>query len=58
MSDLSPGSVKKKLKNPKFAAKVDREEIQKGIAYLGIEESDHIAFIIDVLTKNRSELGI
>ena len=36
-------SVRKKLKQPSFAAKVDREQIRRGIAELGVEEGEHIA---------------
>lgn len=51
-------SVKKKFKNPKFAAKVDREEVRKGAALLGWELGDLIQFIINVLTENKEELQI
>ena len=55
---LTAQSVKKKLKNPKFAAKVDREEIKKGMELLEVNENDHIDFIIRVLEKNKEELAI
>jgi predicted hydrolase (HD superfamily) len=55
---LEPKSVKKKLKTKEFAAKVDRDEINKGIALLGVDLDEHIRFIVDVLTSNREELGI
>jgi predicted hydrolase (HD superfamily) len=55
---LEPKSVVKKLKDKGFAAKVDREEVYKGIELMGVELNEHIAFIINVLKKNREELGI
>ena len=55
---LTPKSVKKKLKQKSFAAKVERDEIQAGVDLLGIELTDHIQFIIDVLHENREELKI
>lgn len=55
---LTPKSVKKKLKNPKFAAKVDREEIKTGIEALELDETEHIQFIINVLEENKEELSI
>ena len=58
ISTLTPKSVKKKLKSAGFAAKVDREEISKGIELLGVDETEHIQFIIDVLRKNKEELDI
>ena len=58
VSTLTPKSVKKKLKNLKFAAKVERDEIKKGIELLEVDENEHIQFIIDVLKRNSTELGI
>ena len=55
---MSVKSVKKKLKNPKFAAKVDRAEIEKGVALLGWELGELIQFIIQVLEANKEELEI
>ena len=53
---MSVKSVKKKFKNPKFAAKVDREEVLRGVEMLGWELGDLIAFIIKVLTAHKEEL--
>lgn len=53
---MSVKSVKKKFKNPKFAAKVDREEVRKGAALLGWELGDLMLFIINVLEKHKDEL--
>lgn len=55
---LTPKSVKKKLKTKSFAAKVERDEIQAGVDLLGVELTEHIQFIIDVLAANREELRI
>lgn len=58
ITSLETKSVVKKLKDKGFAAKVDREEVYKGTEMLGVDLNDHITFIIDVLRKNRQELGI
>jgi predicted hydrolase (HD superfamily) len=58
ITSLETKSVVKKLKDKGFAAKVDREEVYKGAELLGIDLNEHIAFIIEVLKKNRPELGI
>ncbi len=58
ISTLEPMSVIKKLKDKNFAAKVDREEVYKGAEMMGVELADHIGFIIEVLRKNKGELGI
>jgi putative nucleotidyltransferase with HDIG domain len=51
-------SVRKKLKQPSFAAKVDREQITQGIDELGVEESEHIAVVIEALAANAEALGL
>ena len=58
ITSLEVKSVIKKLKDKGFAAKVDREEVYKGVEFLGVDLAEHIAFIIEVLKKNRAELGI
>lgn len=58
ITSLETKSVIKKLKDKGFAAKVEREEVYKGVEMMGIDLNEHIAFIIEVLKKNRVELGI
>jgi predicted hydrolase (HD superfamily) len=58
ISTLEPKSVIKKLKDKAFAAKVERDEVYKGVELLEVELSDHIGFIIDTLKLNKTELGI
>jgi predicted hydrolase (HD superfamily) len=58
IATLEPKSVKKKLKDKAFAAKVDRSIIQQGVDLLGVELSAHIQFVIDALKPHASELGI
>lgn len=58
ITSLEPKSVIKKLKDKGFAAKVDREEVYKGVELMGVDLAEHIAFIIEVLRKNREELKI
>ena len=55
---MKPKSVKKKLKQPSFAAAVDREQIQRGIEELGVEQDEHIALVIEALAERADELGI
>ncbi|MBX2916574.1 MAG: HD domain-containing protein [Cyclobacteriaceae bacterium] len=56
--NLEPKSVIKKLKDKGFAAKVERDEVYKGVELLGVDLNSHIAFIIEVLKTNKEELGI
>ena len=49
VATLEPSSVKKKLKNPAFAAAVSREDIATGIAEIGVAEDEHIARCIEAV---------
>src|SRR6478609_1885641 len=51
-------SVRKKLKTPAFAAKVDRRQIQEAIAELEVDEAEHIQQVIDALAAEAETLGI
>jgi putative nucleotidyltransferase with HDIG domain len=55
---MKPKSVRKKLKTPSFAAKVDRDQIQRAIDELGVDENEHIQLVIDAMTERADELGI
>lgn len=51
-------SVRKKLKQPSFAAKVDRGQIERAIGELGVEEGEHIQRVIDAMTADAETLGL
>jgi putative nucleotidyltransferase with HDIG domain len=55
---LTPKSVKKKLKQPSFAAAVNREEVRAGAEQLGVDFDKHIAFVIAALSERADELGV
>ena len=55
---LEPKSVKKKLKQPSFAAGVKREDVYKGAEELGVDLDEHIAFVIAALRPIAGELGL
>jgi putative nucleotidyltransferase with HDIG domain len=55
---MTPKSVRKKLKPPSFAAKVDRGQIRRGIEELGVDESEHIALVIEALSEHADALGL
>jgi len=58
ISTLKAKSVKKKLKDKHFAAKVDRTEVHAGLELLGVELADHVQFVIEALRPHAEELGI
>ena len=53
---MTPKSVKKKLKQPSFAAAVNREELRHGAEELGVDFDEHLQIVIDALTERREEL--
>jgi putative nucleotidyltransferase with HDIG domain len=55
---MTPKSVKKKLKQPSFAAGVDREEVRRGAEELGVDFDRHVAFLIAAMEKRAEELGL
>ena len=55
---MTPKSVKKKLKQPSFAAGVNRDEVREGAEELGVEFDEHVAFVIGALEERAGELGL
>jgi len=51
LEGMKPKSVKKKLGQKTFAAKVERGEIDAGIEKLGVDKDEHIAFLIASLQE-------
>jgi putative nucleotidyltransferase with HDIG domain len=55
---MTPKSVKKKLKQPSFAAGVDREEVRRGAEELGVDFDEHVAFVIAAMEERAEQLGL
>ena len=55
---LTPKSVKKKLKQPSFAAAVNRDEVRHGAEELGVDFDEHVRFVIAALEERADELGV
>ena len=55
---LEPKSVKKKLKQPSFAAGVSRDDVYEGAELLELELDGHIANVIAALQPIAGELGL
>jgi putative nucleotidyltransferase with HDIG domain len=55
---LTPKSVRKKLKQPSFAAGVNRDDVINGAEGLGVELNEHIEFVIGALRPIAGELGL
>jgi putative nucleotidyltransferase with HDIG domain len=55
---LTPKSVKKKLKQPSFAAGVHRDEVYAGADLLGVDFDEHVQTVIDAMKPISEELGL
>ena len=55
---LEPKSVRKKLKQPSFAAGVNRDDVTKGAEQLGVDLDEHIAFVIQAMRPIARDLGL
>jgi putative nucleotidyltransferase with HDIG domain len=55
---LTPRSVKKKLKQPSFAAGVHRDEVYAGAELLGVDFDEHVQTVTDAMKPISRELGL
>jgi putative nucleotidyltransferase with HDIG domain len=51
-------SVRKKMKQASFAAAVNRDDIARGAADLGVDLDEHVQFVIDAMGTIAAELGL
>ena len=57
LDGMTPPSVKKKLKDKRFAAAVSREDVAQGAEELGVAFDDHIAIVIAGMAREAKRLG-
>ncbi len=55
---MTAKSVRKKLKQPSFAAGVNRDEVRQGAEELGVEFDQHVAFVIEAMSARADDLGL
>ena len=55
---MTPKSVKKKLKQPSFAAAIDREQLRRAADELGVDFDQHVARVIAAMEERADELGL
>jgi putative nucleotidyltransferase with HDIG domain len=62
IAGMKTKSVKKKLKQPSFAAAVNRDEVYRGAEELepesGLDFDQHVQFVIDAMAEKADELGL
>jgi putative nucleotidyltransferase with HDIG domain len=58
LAEVKVASVKKKLKDKAFARTVSRDDIYNGVAELGVDLEEHIAFVREALLEIAEEIGV
>jgi putative nucleotidyltransferase with HDIG domain len=58
LRNLAVASVRKKMKSKGFAAKVSREDIERGAAEFGVPLDEHIGHVIAALQPQAAALGL
>lgn len=58
LSEVKLKSVRKKMKDKSFAAKVNREEIIRGAQELGVDFAEHVEFMIKAMSAVAGKLGL
>jgi len=58
ITGLEPASVRKKLKDKGFARTVNRDDVYRGAAELGVDLDAHIAFVVEALAGVAPEIGL
>jgi putative nucleotidyltransferase with HDIG domain len=56
LEGMTPKSVRKKLKQPSFAAAVNRDDLYQGAEDLGVEFDEHLTVVIGALADREGEL--
>ena len=57
LDNLTPKSVKKKLKDKAFAKGVNREDVRLGMEELQADDTEHIALVIEAMQGIKNDLG-
>lgn len=58
LAEVEASSVRKKMKDKAFARSVNRQDIVKGAAELGVDLEQHIAFCIEAMKRIAPALGL
>jgi putative nucleotidyltransferase with HDIG domain len=58
VADVTASSVKKKMKDKRFAEGVNRAELIEGAEALGVPFDEHVTFVIAAMAANAEALGL
>jgi putative nucleotidyltransferase with HDIG domain len=56
--EVEAGSVRRKMKDKAFARSVNRDDITRGAAELGVDLNEHIAFCVEAMKGVADQLGL
>ena len=58
LDDVTPASVKRKMRDKNFAKDVNRDDIRRGAEELGVDLDDHITFIIESMKPVAAQIDL
>ena len=58
LDDVTPRSVRKKMKDKAFAKDVNRDDIRNGADELGVDLDEHIMFIVESMKPIAEQIGL
>lgn len=58
LDDVSPRSVKRKMKDKGFAQNVNRDDLVRGAEELGVDLDEHICFVVESMKPVASLIGL
>ena len=58
LDDVTPRSVKRKMRDKGFAQAVNRDDLVRGAAELGVDFDEHIAFVVESMKLVSEQIGL
>ena len=58
LDDVTPGSVRRKMRDKAFAKDVNRDDIVRGAEELGVDLDEHISFIVDSMKPIAAQIDL
>jgi predicted hydrolase (HD superfamily) len=58
LDDVTPGSVRRKMRDKAFAKDVNRDDIVRGAEELGVDLDEHIAFVVESMKPVAQQIDL
>jgi predicted hydrolase (HD superfamily) len=58
LDDVTPGSVRRKMRDKAFAKDVNRDDIVQGAEELGVDLDEHIAFVVESMKPGAQQIDL